>query len=254
MRIARSSCVLRPCDSYRWLLAVLAIAAALALNACGRSDAQSYAGGKQLVILGIDGMDPGFLGRHWDQLPNLARLRNEGDFRPLATVMPPQSPVVWSTFITGTDPGDTGIYDFIHRHPDTLSLYSSMAQTVERGSTLPVGPYRLPLSSGAVRNLRHGTPFWKILSDHGVPVTILRMPTNFPPVDAGLATAGMGDARSAGHVRHIHLLYRRSGTKEPSGFRRRYRARASRSSRPPRSSGFPVPRTVFAWTNRRPAS
>ena len=187
MRIARSSCVLRPCDSYRWLLAVLAIAAALALNACGRSDAQSYAGGKQLVILGIDGMDPGFLGRHWDQLPNLARLRNEGDFRPLATVMPPQSPVVWSTFITGTDPGDTGIYDFIHRHPDTLSLYSSMAQTVERGSTLPVGPYRLPLSSGAVRNLRHGTPFWKILSDHGVPVTILRMPTNFPPVDAGRA-------------------------------------------------------------------
>ncbi len=192
MRIARSSCVLRPCDSYRWLLAVLAIAAALALNACGRSDAQSYAGGKQLVILGIDGMDPGFLGRHWDQLPNLARLRNEGDFRPLATVMPPQSPVVWSTFITGTDPGDTGIYDFIHRHPDTLSLYSSMAQTVERGSTLPVGPYRLPLSSGAVRNLRHGTPFWKILSDHGVPVTILRMPTNFPPVDAGRAVSGMG--------------------------------------------------------------
>ena len=67
-----------------------------------------------------------------------------------------------------------------------------MAQTNEGGHTIPLGPYRLPLSKGTVRNLRNGTPFWKILSDHGVPVTILRMPTNFPPVKAGIAVSGMG--------------------------------------------------------------
>jgi predicted AlkP superfamily phosphohydrolase/phosphomutase len=174
-------------------LGLLAItAASLTLSSCSRSDAESSAQGKQVIILGIDGMDPGFLERHWDALPNLKRLRQDGDFRPLQTVFPPQSPVAWSTFITGADPGSTGIYDFIHRRPETLSLYSSMAQTTEGGHTLTLGPYRLPLSKGVVRNLRHGTPFWKILSERGVPVTILRMPTNFPPVDAGLATAGMG--------------------------------------------------------------
>jgi predicted AlkP superfamily phosphohydrolase/phosphomutase len=169
----------------------LVVGAALA-SSCSRSEAESTAHGKQVVILGIDGMDPGFLSRHWDALPNLDRLRREGDFRPLQTVTPPQSPVAWSTFITGTDPGNTGIYDFIHRRPETLTLFSSMAQTTEGGHTLTVGPYRLPLSKGSVRNLRNGTPFWKILADHGVPVTILRMPTNFPPVEAGRAVAGMG--------------------------------------------------------------
>jgi predicted AlkP superfamily phosphohydrolase/phosphomutase len=177
-----------------WMsLGVLAVAGAtLTLGSCNRSNAESSADGKQVIVLGIDGMDPGFLQRHWDQLPNLKRLREDGDFRPLETVFPPQSPVAWSTFITGADPGSTGIYDFIHRHPETLSLYSSMAQTTEGARTLTLGPYRLPLSKGTVRNLRHGTPFWEILSEHGVPATILRMPTNFPPVNAGRAVAGMG--------------------------------------------------------------
>jgi predicted AlkP superfamily phosphohydrolase/phosphomutase len=40
--------------------------------------------------------------------------------------------------------------------------------------------------------LRHGTPFWQVLSDHGIPVTVLRMPTNYPPVAAGRALSGMG--------------------------------------------------------------
>jgi predicted AlkP superfamily phosphohydrolase/phosphomutase len=174
-------------------LAALAIVSALGLSSCTRTEAESTAQGKQLVILGIDGMDPGFLEQHWDTLPNLDRLRRDGDFRRLQTSTPPQSPVAWSTLITGTDPGSTGIYDFIHRHPETLSLYSSMSQTTEGGRTLTLGPYRLPLSHGAVRSFRMGTPFWEILAKHGVPVTILRMPTNFPPVeDAGEEVAGMG--------------------------------------------------------------
>jgi predicted AlkP superfamily phosphohydrolase/phosphomutase len=172
--------------------AALAACGAVALISCGRGNSTAAAAGKQLIILGIDGMDPGFLERHWGSLPNLDRLRRDGDFRLLETVTPPQSPVAWSTFITGADPGSTGIYDFIHRRPETLTLFSSMAQTTEGGFTIPLGPYRLPLSSGKVRNLRHGAPFWKILSDRGVPVTILRMPTNFPPVEAGIGLSGMG--------------------------------------------------------------
>jgi predicted AlkP superfamily phosphohydrolase/phosphomutase len=138
-------------------------------------------------------MDPVFLERHWDSLPNLDRLRRRGDFRRLGTSIPPQSPVAWSTFITGMDPGGHGIYDFVHRNPQTLMPFSSMAETSEATRTISVGPYVLPLSRGKVRSLRHGTAFWQVLADHGIPATILRMPTNFPPIECeGEYLAGMG--------------------------------------------------------------
>jgi hypothetical protein len=138
-------------------------------------------------------MDPVFLERHWKSLPNLAGLRTRGDFVRLATTIPPQSPVAWSTFITGMDPGGHGIYDFIHRNPQTMMPFSSMAETSEPGRTLSVGPWVLPLLAGEVRSLRKGRAFWQELSDHGVRVNVVRMPTNFPPVECeGESLAGMG--------------------------------------------------------------
>ena len=46
-------------------------------------------------------------------MPNFARLAASGTFSPLGTSIPPQSPVAWSNFITGLDPGGHGIFDFI---------------------------------------------------------------------------------------------------------------------------------------------
>lgn len=60
--------------------------------------------GRQVIELGVDGMDPEFVEEHWSDLPNAARMRDGGGFRRLGTTMPPQSPVAWSTFITGLDP------------------------------------------------------------------------------------------------------------------------------------------------------
>jgi len=166
-------------------------AAGLALIAC--RPARPLAQGKRVIVLGIDGMDPGFLERHFAELPHLDRLRGEGVFRRLATSIPPQSPVAWSSFITGADPGFHGIYDFLHRDPATLAPYSSMAETVPPRHVLRLGAWRLPLSGGGVRSFRHGKAFWQILEEHGVPTTVLRMPVNFPPVPSkGRALAGMG--------------------------------------------------------------
>src|SRR5262249_40045682 len=79
------------------------------------------------------------------------------------------------------------------RDPKTLAPFSSMSQTAEGGRTLTIGPYLLPLSSGQVRNFRKGTPFWQILSQHGIHSTMIRMPTNFPPIECeGESLAGMG--------------------------------------------------------------
>lgn len=147
----------------------------------------------RVIVLGIDGMDPEFVSRHWSQLPNLARLRGQGGFQPLNTTIPPQSPVAWSTFITGNDPEGHGVFDFVHRDPRTLSIFSSLAETVEPKWKLPLGPWELPLLAGHVRLLRRGKAFWQELSDAGVPVTVIRMPNNFPPAECeGLSLAGMG--------------------------------------------------------------
>jgi predicted AlkP superfamily phosphohydrolase/phosphomutase len=162
--------------------------AAIFLAGCHRSEAH----GRQVIVLGVDGMDPGFLERHWSDLPNLARLRDEGGCRRLSTTMPPQSPVAWSTFITGLDASQHGIFDFVHRDPRTMQPFSSMGRTVEPRFKIPIGPYVLPLSSARVETFRKGEPFWRILWDRHIPVTIMHMPTNFPPERAGEAIAGMG--------------------------------------------------------------
>jgi predicted AlkP superfamily phosphohydrolase/phosphomutase len=101
--------------------------------------------------------------------------------------------VAWSTFITGLDPEQHGIFDFVHRDPATMLPLSSMAETLPPAHQLEIGPLALPLSPARVRSLRSGRSFWEILADRGIPVTVMRMPVNYPPVQgAGRALAGMG--------------------------------------------------------------
>ena len=164
------------------------LALVLALAGCGHTR-----GGKKIIVLGIDAMDPGFLERHWDALPNLDYLRRKGDFERLATTAPPQSPVAWSTFITGLDPSGHGVFDFIHRDPRTMEPLSSMADIEPPRHTLALGPYLLPLSPGHVRRFLRGEAFWQTLDRAGVPVTLVRMPNNFPPLETRSRTlSGMG--------------------------------------------------------------
>jgi predicted AlkP superfamily phosphohydrolase/phosphomutase len=150
-------------------------------------------GGRELpkvVVLGFDGLDPDLLEQFVaaGELPNFARLAQAaGGIHRLATTMPPQSPVAWSTFVTGQDPGGHGIFDFIHRDPSppeglALRPYLSTSRVEEDdGWRLPLGPYALPLSSGKAELLRRGRAFWNLLADRGIPATIVKIPANFPP-------------------------------------------------------------------------
>src|SRR4029077_1095905 len=100
------------------LLAVLVCIAAVTL-ACGQRHARL---GRRVIVLGFDGLDYSLtrdlMAR--GRMPNFARLAASGTFSPLGTSIPPQSPVAWSSFITGLDPGGHGIFDFVHRDPKTL--------------------------------------------------------------------------------------------------------------------------------------
>src|SRR5438132_2644989 len=94
------------------------------------------AGARQRVfVLGFDGVDAGYTERWMNEgkLPNLARLRQNGTFRPLRPTIPAQTPVSWSTFSTGIDPGRTGIFDFLRRDPKTyLPLFAAFDETKEQ--------------------------------------------------------------------------------------------------------------------------
>jgi predicted AlkP superfamily phosphohydrolase/phosphomutase len=170
--------------------AALVLAALLAVG-CSRES--THAAGKRMIVLGVDGMDPVFVSQHWSSLPNLSRLRSEGSFYPLATSVPPQSPVAWSSVTTGMDPGGHGLFDFVHRNPTTRMPISSMAEASDPGKTLAIGPYLIPLTGGTVRSRRAGRAFWQVLQAGGVPSTVIRMPANFPPAECEAESlAGMG--------------------------------------------------------------
>jgi predicted AlkP superfamily phosphohydrolase/phosphomutase len=149
----------------------------------------------KLIILGIDGMDPQLLRQFMREgkMPNFARLAEQGSFRDLTTSIPPQSPVAWSNLITGMNAGGHGIFDFIHRDPKTMQLYFSTSRVEGPKHSIDLGNWVIPLGSGSADQLRHGTAFWEILDQHGVPNSIFRIPANFPPVPAkGKTLSGMG--------------------------------------------------------------
>src|SRR5258708_34021771 len=79
----------------------------------------AHADQQKVIVLGFDGVDARYTERWMNEgkLPNLAALRAEGTFRPLRPTTPAQTPVSWSTFSTGIDPGRTGIFDFLRRDP-----------------------------------------------------------------------------------------------------------------------------------------
>ncbi len=162
---------------------------------CSRGNGGGAAPGKRVIILGFDGLDYEYTKRLMEEgkLPNFSRVAREGSFGPLETAIPPQSPVAWSNFITGMDSGGHGIFDFVHRKPDTMTPYLSASEVTAGGRTLKFGKCQFPLSGGSVELLRRGRAFWEVLSNHGIETTVIRMPANFPP--SGTATrelSGMG--------------------------------------------------------------
>jgi predicted AlkP superfamily phosphohydrolase/phosphomutase len=160
--------------------------------ACGQ---QHHRLGRRVIVLGFDGMDYGLTKSLMAQgrLPAFARLATMGSFAPLGTSIPPQSPVAWSGFITGLDPGGHGIFDFVHRDPKTMTPYLSTSRAVAADTFVKIGRYQFPLSAGRVELLRHGMPFWQVLESHGIDTTIVRMPANFPPSGAASRElSGMG--------------------------------------------------------------
>jgi predicted AlkP superfamily phosphohydrolase/phosphomutase len=112
--------------------AILLTLACISLVPAGVLAAQG--GGTRVIIVGFDGVDAELTEQWMDEgkLPNLARLRESGTFRPLRPTLPAQTPVSWATFSTGIDPGRTAIFDFLRRDPQTyMPVFAAFNETTE---------------------------------------------------------------------------------------------------------------------------
>jgi predicted AlkP superfamily phosphohydrolase/phosphomutase len=157
---------------------------------------KSYANAqiKRAVILGFDGMDPELAERFIQQgkLPNLARLREQGTFRKLRTTFPAISPVAWSTFMTGVNPGKHNIYDFLARDTNNYLPFLSSAEIKGPKRSFKIGKYTVPLGKPVIKGMRRGTPFWHWLGRAGIFSSIIRVPATFPPEKfSGVLLSGM---------------------------------------------------------------
>ena len=172
------------------LLVVLPVLA-LALVGCG-GEAVEDPSEMKVLVLGMDGLDPILLERMMAEgrLPHFSQLAATGQYSPFGTSMPPQSPVAWSNFISGSNPGMHQIFDFIHREPNPkdypLPIKPYLSTSKVREPENPdrawrLGKWKIPLESGVLDNMRLGDAFWNHLVKGGVATTIYRMPANYPP-------------------------------------------------------------------------
>jgi predicted AlkP superfamily phosphohydrolase/phosphomutase len=102
------------------------------------------------------------------RLPNLKRLTRLGVRGQLESTRPPTTAPAWVACVTGTNPGQHGVFDF-------------------RES--PLLDARRPLVSS--RSIQAPT-LWQILSHHGKQVGLLNVPLSYPPEPVnGFAVSGM---------------------------------------------------------------
>ncbi|MGC2245705.1 MAG: alkaline phosphatase family protein, partial [Terriglobales bacterium] len=146
------------------------------------------------VILGFDGMDPELADRFMKEgrLPNLAKLRDRGTFAKLRTTFPAISPVAWSTFMTGVNPGKHNIYDFLACDRNHYLPFLSSAEIKGPKRQIKIGKYSIPFGKTEIKGMRKGTPFWHWLGKAGIFSSVIRVPVTFPPEKfQGVLLSGM---------------------------------------------------------------
>ena len=74
------------------------------------------------MVLGLDGVPFTLIGEFVARgiLPNLARILSQGfRLKQMDASVPEVSSTSWTSFMTGVNPGEHGIYGFLELNPDT---------------------------------------------------------------------------------------------------------------------------------------
>jgi predicted AlkP superfamily phosphohydrolase/phosphomutase len=90
-------------------------------------------------------------------MPNLKRLLDKGLHANLESTIPPVTPPAWTAFMTGCNPGKSGVFDFYEYQEN---------------------PYKITLTTN--KSIQVDT-LWKLLSNNGLRVGVIDVPINYPP-------------------------------------------------------------------------
>ncbi|MGQ9705410.1 MAG: alkaline phosphatase family protein [bacterium] len=135
----------------------------------------------KVVVLGFDGVEPSLFENYLSEghLPNMERLARIGSYNHLITTNPSESPVCWTSFAVGANPGKTGIYDFLRRDPLT---YMPFISTVKKEPPRFLFDL-IPIRKVKIESLRGGISFWEQSAINGIKVTAFQVPCTFPTFD-----------------------------------------------------------------------
>lgn len=80
---------------------------------------------QRVVIIGLDGTPYSLLSELVEKgtMPNLANICSQGYFGPMTVCLPEISSVSWTSFMTGVNSGEHGIYGFMDLKPGTYDYY-----------------------------------------------------------------------------------------------------------------------------------
>ncbi|HEY5906464.1 MAG TPA: alkaline phosphatase family protein, partial [Vicinamibacteria bacterium] len=136
---------------------------------------------QKVFVIGFDGMDPTLAQQYLAEgkLPNLKALAEEGTFSKLETTQPSESPVAWSSFATGVNPGKHNIYDFLVRDFETYLPDLGMVDKKTHPPEFLWG--MIPIKRPKPLSTRGGTSFWVHAGNDGVKSIVLTVPVTFPP-------------------------------------------------------------------------
>lgn len=113
----------------------------------------------RVLVVGLDGLSPDLVARWREHLPNLGAVMDDGIFGELQSVVPPVTPVAWTSMISGHNPGWFGITDFTCRQGTAYTRWSLVHSGMVKVPTL-----------------------YTILPRYGRRVLMLGVPVTYPPV------------------------------------------------------------------------
>ena len=114
--------------------------------------------GRRVCVIGIDGATFDLI-KPWaaeGKLPNFKKLFAEGAYGDLRSVPSCRSAAAWTSFITGTNPGKHGIYEFYDYVPELNEVKFINS------------------------SIRDGASIWKRASDAGKTVAVVNVPMTYP--------------------------------------------------------------------------
>lgn len=123
----------------------------------------------KLLVIGVDGATFDVIKPLVEagQLPNIARLIQNGVHGNLESTIPPITGPAWTTFQTGANPGKHGLFDWLVRGEDTYQLK--------------------PINSTFLKQ-----PLWETVSQQGGEVGVINVPVTYPPREVnGVLVTGL---------------------------------------------------------------